>query len=127
VTPVVVDTGVLIDHLRGVEAARDRLRALTLEHRPLLSSWLCRLEVRAGALQREVRRVDALLATIDWVPVDAGVLEVAETFALRFSASHRGVDAVDYVVAATCEVTGAELLTTNVKHFPMLDGVRRPY
>lgn len=38
--------------------------------------------------------------------------------------SHPGIDLVDYVIAATAEIHGAELLTLNIKHFPMVHGLK---
>ncbi|MGH2829784.1 MAG: hypothetical protein ACRDJM_04815 [Actinomycetota bacterium] len=38
--------------------------------------------------------------------------------------SHSGIDAIDYLIAGTAEITSAQLLTLNVKHFPMLSGLR---
>ncbi len=36
-------------------------------------------------------------------------------------------DDADYLIAATVVVVDAELLTTNVRHFPMLPGLQPPY
>jgi predicted nucleic acid-binding protein len=33
----------------------------------------------------------------------------------------------DLVIAATANLHGLELATTNVRHFPMLEGLRAPY
>ena len=37
------------------------------------------------------------------------------------------VGLADAVIAATAESLGAELKTLNVKHFPMLKGLKPPY
>jgi predicted nucleic acid-binding protein len=37
---------------------------------------------------------------------------------------HTGIDVVDYVIAATAEELGAELMTLNVRHFPMFAALR---
>jgi predicted nucleic acid-binding protein len=39
----------------------------------------------------------------------------------------RGIDTADYVIAATVELLEAELLTTNVRHFPTIEGLVPPY
>lgn len=41
--------------------------------------------------------------------------------------SHRGIDDVDYLIAATAIVVDADLLTTNVRHFPMFPDLQPPY
>ena len=35
--------------------------------------------------------------------------------------------AVDYLLAASALITDSELLTTNVRHYPMLAGLTAPY
>jgi predicted nucleic acid-binding protein len=55
------------------------------------------------------------------------VARVAGQLARRYRKSHRGVGAVDYLIAATAIVIDADLLSTNVGHFPMFTGLRAPY
>ena len=38
--------------------------------------------------------------------------------------SNAGIDLVDYVIAATAEIHGADLLTLNDKHYPMVHGLK---
>ncbi len=38
-----------------------------------------------------------------------------------------GIDDADYMIAATALLLGADLLTTDVRHFPMLPGIRPAY
>ena len=47
--------------------------------------------------------------------------------ARRYRKSHSGIGAVDYLIAATAIVIDAELLTTNVRHFPMFANLEPPY
>jgi predicted nucleic acid-binding protein len=41
--------------------------------------------------------------------------------------AHSGIDDADYLIAATALLLDAELLTTNVRHFPMLEGLSPAY
>jgi hypothetical protein len=43
-----------------------------------------------------------------------------------FGKSH-GVGLADAILAATAQAEGAELATLNVKHYPMIKGLRPPY
>lgn len=61
------------------------------------------------------------------VPVDAEIARRAGEFARAFRATHGGIDAADCLIAATTEILQADLLSTNVRHFPMLTGLRAPY
>ena len=51
----------------------------------------------------------------------------AGTLARRHRKAFSGIDDADYLIAATALVLDAELLTTNVRHFPMLSGLRSAY
>lgn len=50
-----------------------------------------------------------------------------EPFAAFTVPPHSGIDDADYLIAATAISLEADLLTTNVRHFPMLEGLRPAY
>ena len=125
--PALVDTSILIDHLRGVQAARDLLTDAVAQRRPLIGSMLTRIEVLAGMRTKEEAKTRALLGVLRWVPVDAALAEAAGVLARRYVRSHPGIDTVDYVIAATMSAEQADLWTLNVRHFPMVPGLRPPY
>ena len=121
-----VDTSILIDHLRGREDAaevleRERLRA------PLHASEITRLEVLAGMRPAEKDATESLLSTLLWHPVDASVAEAAGALGRRWLVSHHAIDSADLAIAATANLNQLRLLTRNVRHFPMFDGLRSPY
>lgn len=121
-----VDTSVLIDHLRGREAAADLLeeeRSSAVLH----ASEITRLEVLAGMRPGEEVGTRALLATFVWHPVDAEVAEEAGRLGRTWLPSHGGIDGADLAIAATAILIGGRLLTLNVRHFPMFDNLRPPY
>lgn len=60
-------------------------------------------------------------------PIDDEVARVSGLLARRHRRSNTGIDDADYLIAGTAIVLDAELLTTNVRHFPMLTGLRSPY
>jgi predicted nucleic acid-binding protein len=124
---IVVDTSVLIDHLRGVGGARDALRNAANAGERLAASVLTRIEVLAGIRKGEEPATRRLLDSLDLIDVDDTVAERAGMLANHHLRSHPGVDTVDYVIAATAQHLGAELWTRNVKHFPMFPGLKAPY
>ena len=124
---LVVDTSVLVDHLRGLDAATDVLTSAVEARRVLASSVLCRLEVHAGVRRGEERSTELLLDVIEWWPVDDPVLDRAAALARTHGPRNRGIGAVDYCLAATTEILEADLATTNVKHFPMFPDLATPY
>ena len=123
---VLVDTSVLIDVLRGEPAAAAVLRDARTAG-PLHASEVTRLEVLAGMRAREEPSTLALLAVLTWHSLDEKVAEVAGDLGRRWLPSNRGIDSADLAIAATAVLLGTQLLTRNVKHFPMFSGLTSPY
>lgn len=61
------------------------------------------------------------------VPVGEEVARAAGSLAQRHRRSHSGIDDADYLIAATTLLLEADLLTTNVRHFPMITGLEPAY
>jgi predicted nucleic acid-binding protein len=122
-----LDTTVAIDHLRGDQAAVGLLRRFVEADEDLAASELVRLELLAGVLDHERDALERFFSAVVWVPVDEPITRAAGALARKYRASYGGIDDVDYLIAATAVVLEADLVTTNVRHFPMLPGVRPAY
>lgn len=122
----VVDTSVLIDVLRKTPGARDAIAA-ALDDEPLHSSMVVRAEVLIGMRAEEENETRNLLDGLRWLPVDETVAEEAGRLGRRWRPSHSGIDAADFIVAATANVLRLPILTRNVKHFPMFPDLKAPY
>lgn len=122
-----VDTSVLIDHLRGVSLARALLEVEIEGEEPVFGSVLTKVEVLAGMRPGEEPSTRELVDLLIWIEVSEGIAEAAGALARRYLRTHPGVDLVDHVIAATRDELGVPLWTTNVRHFPMVEGLRRPY
>jgi predicted nucleic acid-binding protein len=127
VTAIVVDTSVLIDHLRGNAHATALLEEGFSSAGRLAGSVLTKLEVLAGMRDEEELATRALLGLVEWIPVSDELAEAAGALARRYLSSHPGVDPVDYVIAATAISLDAALWTGNVRHFPMFEGLTAPH
>jgi predicted nucleic acid-binding protein len=123
---VVVDSSVLIDVLRDVRAAVAALAAVRSEAE-LHASDVTRLEVLAGMRTPEEAATRRLLDLFAWHPLDSTIAEIAGDLGRRWIPGNRGIDAPDLAIAATAQVLNARLLTRNVKHFPMFEGLTTPY
>lgn len=124
---IVVDTSVLIDHLRGDERAHRTLRAAADDGERLVASVVTKVEILAGMRADEEPSTRRLMRVLDWIPVDDVIAEQAGQVANRHLRSHPDVDPVDYIIAATTRTLDAVLWTRNVKHFPMIVGLTPPY
>ncbi len=120
------DTSILIDHLRG-DADAARVLEAQRSAGPLGASEITRLEVLAGMRAGEEEPTQSLLSAFSWYPVDREVAQEAGALGRRWLPSHHTIDSADLAIAATAVVTGSELVTLNVRHFPMFQNLRRPY
>lgn len=122
-----LDTAVAVDHLRGAPPAVELLGRLADEEETIAASELVRFELLAGVRPDEMEALEQFFSACLWLPVDEDVARTAGAFARKHRAAFSGIDDVDYLIAATAIVFDMELLTTNVRHFPMLPDLRPPY
>ena len=120
----VLDTTVLIDVLRGESSASTWL--ISLDDQPSCSE-VTRVEVVRGLLSHERSSAERLFAGLNWVPVNESIARYAGDFGRRFRSSYGSIGTNDLIVAATAIDQGATVATSNLKHFPMFKGLKRPY
>jgi predicted nucleic acid-binding protein len=122
----IFDSTVLIAHLRGTAPATQLLRE-AVASQEAACSVLSRVEIEGGMRSGERPSVARLFSVLDLEPVTDLIAARAGDFLRTHRASHPGIDIVDYVIAATTDVLGAELLTQNVKHFPMFKSLKSAF
>jgi predicted nucleic acid-binding protein len=93
----------------------------------LWSSQVIRVEVLAGMRSGEERGTYALLSLLRWADIGDDEAAGAGALGQRYSRSHPGIDTPDLLLAELAQRLGAELVTMNVKHFPMFPELKRPY
>jgi predicted nucleic acid-binding protein len=123
---ILIDSDVLIAHLRGLEEARHWLME-TRREGPLAISVVSIAELAGGMRSAERREVWRLLASFRAEPVTEVIARRAGDFGRQFRRSHSGIGLGDYLIAATADVKGYRLATLNVRHFPMLSDLRPPF
>ena len=124
---LLLDSTVLIDHLRGDQRAYDLLRSAARQGDELWSVVVVRTELLAGMRPGEEQATYGLLRRLRWADVTVGMADLAGDLARRYLRSHRAIDTVDYLIAAVAQVLGAELKTLNVRHFPMIQSLAPAY
>ena len=117
-----LDTDVLIEFLRGDDAAREVVTEVVTRGEAACSV-LTRFELLAGMRSGERHAIRSLLDVLVTLEVTEAISTTAGAWARHYRRSHASVSAIDYLIAATAEVEGADLLTRNVKHFPMFPGL----
>ncbi len=106
---ILVDTDVLVDHLRGAHR-------LSAEGRRLGVSVVSRCELFAGRDADE--RLRSFLAPMIDLPIDGVIAERAGT--IRRAS---GIATPDALIAATAITHGIPLMTRNRRHFGRVDGL----
>ncbi len=123
-TKLLLDTDVWVDYLRGypeaVHYVNDQVESIIL-------SAIVAAELYAGVRDDEdCTRLDEFLSQFPTVPVTIEIAKSAGLFKRDYQRSH-GVGLADAIIAATAEAQGAKLQTFNIKHYPMLKGLKPPY
>ncbi|MBI2882707.1 MAG: type II toxin-antitoxin system VapC family toxin [Candidatus Methylomirabilis oxyfera] len=122
--PVLVDTDVMVDFLRG----NPKAVALVQTH----SAWLILSSIVAAELYAGVRgdeemsKLDSLISLFRVVPVSIELARAGGLHRKHYSKSH-GVGLADAIIAATAEAENADLKTLNTKHYPMIKGLKPAY
>lgn len=124
---ILVDSDVLIAHLRGSAAARDWLRDARSRTGPLAISVISVTEVAVGMRSAERREVTRLLTSLRTFGISERVSWKAAEYMRSYRRSHSGIGLGDYLLAATAEVEGLDLATLNVRHYPMIAGLAPPF
>jgi tRNA(fMet)-specific endonuclease VapC len=117
-----LDTGLLIHHLRGQKNTVQLLRSLAKSNR-LCISTVTRLEVRAGAHPDEQVITQKLLSHFMNLDIDARIADKAGELVAHGKQSNQPILVPDAVIAATALVHSITLITFNArdfKHIPKL-------
>lgn len=117
---LLLDTTVLIDALRGREAA-ERLRGLRSEGPP---PYVCAInveEVWRGARPKEAKAVRLLLGALRIAPLGRAEGERAGCWRAQFAAKGTTLAQADCLIAAAALGVGARLATGNPRDFPMAE------
>ena len=119
-----VDTCIFIDYFRGHNEAALFLDGL--DNPPYLSS-LTVAELYAGVREGKERTLlDALVSQFPVLPLDNEAAIEGGLYRRQYKKSH-GVGMIDALLAASARLKNLVLVTRNVKHFPMTEGVLCPY
>lgn len=121
---ILVDTDVLIDFLRGYDQAVTFIDEFSPH---IILSPIVVAELYAGVKgTRELNVLNNFVSLFRVVPIDSEIAKKAGLFKRDFGKSH-GVGLADAILAATAEKENAGLKTLNVKHYPMIKGLRPAY
>jgi predicted nucleic acid-binding protein len=116
--PLVLDTTVLIDALRGRPAA-DRIDDLLATREVLLTTAVNVEEIVRGLRPAEQEAVDLLLTGLRIIPIRRKEAERAGRWRREYAGRGITLHQADCLIAAAAYGAGGRLATANVKDFPM--------
>lgn len=122
--PLLLDTDVIVDYLRGHEGALRWIDGLEV---PVYLSTVTIAELYAGVRDGDERAgLDQFVHAFLPVDVTAAIAKQAGLYRRDYGKSH-GTGLGDAIIAASAVAVNATLATLNRKHFPMLELVLTPY
>jgi predicted nucleic acid-binding protein len=119
VVKALFDTNVILDYLKGIEAAEREFS----RYENIAISIVTRIEVLVGATQNIEDEIRTLLDGLTTVPLDTDVAERA--IVLRRT---RRLKLADAIIWASAQMQDRLFVTRDTKDFPADDpGIRMPY
>lgn len=122
--PLLVDTDVVIDFFRGYRKA---VAFVNRHSSNIVLSSIVVAELYAGVkADSELDVLANFTALFRIIPVTPEIARTGGLYKRAYAKSH-GVGLADAIIAATCKFEKAELKTLNIKHYPMVKGLKPAY
>ena len=121
---VLFDTDVLIEYLRGKDEAQTYIDNI---QDVVYMSSISMAELYAGVRKgEESRELEVFIETFEVISLNKNIAKIGGLYRNQYKPSH-GTGLADALIAATAKEINARVVTFNIKHFPMLDNVIKPY
>ena len=121
---MLVDNNVLIEYLRGDSRAEE-----FLESNPdaVFISSITVGELYQGVIEGDERTaLDSLISAFTILPVTEEIAKEGGLICRKYRKTHNS-GLADCLIAATARHHDLPLISLNLKHFPMLENVSKPY
>lgn len=116
--PIILDSTVLIDILRGRPAA-ERVRGLAADREPLLTTAINVEEIHRGLRDTEADAATALFTAVRVLPIRREDGERAGRWRREFARRGIPLHQADCLIAAAAVAFGGRLATGNPEDYPM--------
>lgn len=115
-----LDTDVIIWHLRGHEPTEELLKSIEIEQ-PIGCSVISIFEVWAGSREKDKQYTHYYTSPLYKIPVDGAIAMKAADYWREFRSKGITLGQADAIIAATANVMNLLIVTYNRKHYPMND------
>jgi predicted nucleic acid-binding protein len=121
---ILIDTDIVIDFLRGDRQALAYFKSISDR---ICFSAITVAEIYSGVKgKKEESEVERLFSIYPVFAATDKIAREAGRFVKQYWPSH-SVEIPDAIIAATCLLSGLELKTFNIKHYPMFKDLKPPY
>jgi predicted nucleic acid-binding protein len=115
-----IDTDIAIDHFHGHRETLEYFTQALIEGEILAVSVISLTEILAGMRPGEQERTEKLFDLFVVLGVDEQIARKAGNYLSKYRLS-KHIELADALIAATAFEADAELVTRNIKHYPMDD------
>lgn len=116
----VPDTNIIIQAFLGNEPYASWL-VENIKERKMLLSAVVLAELLSGATKDEENSITKMLNIMEVLSVDKKVAQIGGEYRRKFNKKTKKVWLMDCLIAATCKVNNATLVTHDKKDYPMKD------
>ena len=117
------DSDIIIDYLRGFEAALDFFESFDCDFN---TSVVTIAELYSGVRDKDRQEFEYFMSLFAVLPLTTEIAKEAGFLRQSYSKSY-GMGLADAMIAATAKAHGATLVSLNARNFSMLDNVLVPY
>jgi predicted nucleic acid-binding protein len=118
---ILLDTDILIEHLRDNFNVMEQLLELQQDPKVLLAyTPVTEAEIIRGLRSHERQKTEKVLGYFDVIVMNKEVGRVAGNYLRKYASSH-GLKLADALIAATASVHHFSLCTFNIRYYPMQD------
>ena len=113
-----LDTTVIIDHLRGNKKVDSHLEEIG--QRGDIAGCCCIniAETYAGMREKEKEKTDRFIGSLYYFEVTRRIAKLAGGLRQKYTKKGKTLATTDVIIAATAITYGLTLITKNVKHYP---------
>jgi len=113
-----LDTTIIIDHLRGNKKATSYLGEIGMQGDIAGCCCINIAEVYTGVKEKEKEKTDRFIESLYYFEVTKGIAKLAGRLKQKYAKKGKTLAIADVVIAATAMVHGLTLITKNTKHYP---------
>ncbi len=120
---LLIDTSILIDHLRKTQKDKTIFYQLTFQYDYLISA-ITEFEFSIGSTAQNRQFTEELLTRLPVLPFDSACVKTASKIYRDLKTTNQLISLPDIFIAATAITNDLQLLTLNSKHFERVEDLK---